>query len=68
VGEKEENSGADAAPDNGHTEGRQGEAMNHIFWWRYVCHLNGNLHLDDFDAYCAGPRSMDCCTETALTA
>lgn len=42
--------------------------MNTIFYWHYVCHVSGYVGADLFDAWCSGPRSMDCCTEQALNA
>lgn len=41
--------------------------ISHIFYFRWICHYSQQSN-DSLDAYCAGPRSMDCCTETALTA
>jgi hypothetical protein len=37
------------------------------FYWLWLCSRDGG-HMDDLDAWCAGPRSMDNCTEVALTA
>lgn len=42
--------------------------MNTAFWWAYVCTYQGMAFNDEFDSWCAGPRSMDCRTEQALTA
>lgn len=36
------------------------------FYFHRICNSFG--HTDELDAYCAGPRSMDCTTETAMTA
>lgn len=36
------------------------------FYFRWICH--SGIHHDDLDAWCAGSRSMDCTTETAMTA
>ncbi len=43
--------------------------MSAIFFWQYRCEcdrVGHGGHTDDFDAWCAGPRSMDNCTEQAL--
>lgn len=39
--------------------------ISHTFYFRWICHCSQQSN-DSLDAYCAGPRSMDNYTETAL--